>query len=190
MAFILESIIEEIHAAYEALPGGRPPLSRNERGKPCMGNLDKAHHGPHFRVVWMLQGGTFNPAKVSQGENGAAYEAACRFLVWIWQEDLESCWAMMVDLLAAMRATVYGINLGAQVFLAPTETEGREMHSGEVFVLDVTLSVPVPLVGSVPTTTVILETHQSLVSADNGELVGGEYQPFATVTVVGPIDEP
>lgn len=190
MAFILESIVEEIQAAYVVLPGGREPIATNETGKPCFGNLDKAHHAPYPRVIWQLQGGTFNPAKITSGENAAAYESACRFLVWIWQKDLETCWAVMVDLLAAMRNTVYGINLGAQNFLAPTETEGREMHLGEVFVLDVTLSVPIPLVGSVPIETVTLLTHESLVTTDNGELVGGVYVPFETITVVGPIDEP
>ncbi len=190
MAFVLSEIISEIYNAYEALPGGRAPIGRDDLGNPRLGNLEWARNTDYPAIVWMLQSGTFNPAKIIGGENGEMYEANCRVLIKIWQVDLETLWTVMVDLLAAMRATVFGPNLGAQNFIAPTENEGRHEDHGEIFILDVTLSIPIPAVGSVPLTTVILETHTSLMTEDSNVLVSGAYVSFETVTVVGPIDEP
>ena len=188
MAWILETVIGEIHTAYAALPGGRAPLlGTTESGGPLLGNLEKAHHAELGRVVWTLQTGTFDPAKVSGGVEGTMYEALANFQIWIWQADLETCWNVMCDLLAAMRQTIYGPNLGAQTFASPTEVAGREMHHGELMLLNVSLSVPIRTVGTVPDEEVTLEAHESTVTADNGEAdEDGEFEAFETVLVTGP----
>lgn len=189
MAFILESIIEEIYVAYENLPTGRDPLPRNSEGKPMLGNLEK-YRNAHHRVVWTLTGGDFNaPTKIG-GPDAAAYQAGCKFLVWIWQKDLETCWTVMVDLLAAMRSTIFGPNLGPQTFLAPTETEGRDIHDGEVFVLTVNLSVPIPLEGSVRVTEVALTSHQSTITTGNeSAVIDDSYVAIETVVIAGPPED-
>jgi hypothetical protein len=160
MAFILETIISEIYDAYEVLPGGRDPLPRDEDGKPICGNVEKARNAS-YRVIWVLQGGSFGspklgPAAPQPGEETPEagtpphYDALCNYWVWIWQKQNADCWNVMVDLLAAMRATVYGTRLGALNFQVPTETEGRDTELGALFVLNVTLAVPMPRDGTVP----------------------------------------
>ena len=195
--FILHTIVSGIYDAYEALPGGREPLSRDDDGNPQFGNLEKARSSAVGKTVWMLQSGNFGSALLTvstvspEGEaedSTAAYQALCRFLVWMWVPDLQTGWTQMVDLVAAMRSTVYGPNLGLQNFTIPTELEGRVLHAGtEVFVLDVTLSVPIPTEGSVEPTRVPLESHQSTITEDDGTTdVDGNYAPFETVVVTGP----
>lgn len=196
MAFILHELVSGIYEAYEALPGGRPPLSRDEQGNPQFGNLEKARNAAVGKTVWMLQSGNFgSPLLKGTEEDPAAYYALTRFLVWMWVKDLETGWAQMVDVIAAMRSHVTGPNLGLQNFTIPTELEGRELHAGtELFVLDVVLSVPIPEVGSVPLKTVELTSHQSTVTEDNGIRVDGDGNPdedgnfaaFETVVVTGP----
>lgn len=186
--WVLEQIISEICTAYEQLPGGRQPLPKTDDERPLLGNLEKFKND-HHRVIWTLTGGSFDKATKIGGPEGTHYLAVCTFQVWIWQPTLELCWAVMVDLLAAIRTTIYGPNMGALNFQAPTETEGRHQHDGELLTFSVNIAVPVPIVGSVPVTTVPLETHQSNVTLDNGELIDGAYEPFETVIVVGPIDE-
>jgi hypothetical protein len=190
MAWILESIVEEIYTAYEALPGGREPLSRDEKGKPQFGNLEKARHAAVGKTVWMLQGGNFGSPLLVGGPDGATHMALARFLIWIWEVDHEACWNKMVDLIAAVRATVFGPNMGLTAFTVPTETEGRELHQGEVWILDLTVSVPIPAVGSVPVTTVELESHQSSISMGAESAVLDEtFTAIETAEVTGPPED-
>lgn len=198
MAFVLHTIVENIYAAYEALPGGREPLSRDDNGRPQFGNLEKARHAAVGKTVWMLQGGNFGSSKlqatVTTDADGTEtvtpsdYEALCRFLVWCWVPSLEAGWALMTDLLAATRATVYGPNLGLQSFTVPTEIEGRQLHGGtELFVLDLTLSVPIAAEGSVPIKRVPLESHESTVTEAAGlDTEDLSFEAFETVVVTGP----
>lgn len=189
MAFILQTIVSEIYAAYEALPGGREPLSRDDKGLPQFGNLEKAKHAAVGKTVWMLQTGNFgSPKLLGTPEAPASYEALVRFLVWMWVPSLEEGWNKMVDLIAACRSTVYAPNLGLQNFQIPTELEGRVLHAGtEVYVLDLTLSVPIPADGSVPPTLVPLESHESLVTEDSGQRnEDGDFEAFETALVTGP----
>lgn len=187
--FILQTIVSEIYDAYEALPGGREPLSRDRQGRPQFGNLEKARNAEVGKTVWMLQTGTFgSPLLNGTEESPKSYDALARFLVWMWVPDLQTGWDRMVDLIAAIRGTVYGPNLGLQGFTIPTELEGRVLHAGtEVYVLDLTLSVPIPAVGSVPTTLVQIESHESLVTADNGIAdQNGDFTAFESALVSGP----
>jgi hypothetical protein len=198
MAFVLHEIVENIYAAYEALPGGREPLSRDENGRPQFGNLEKARNAAVGKVVWMLQRGSRGAkalqATVTTDEAGnevitpSNHEALCQFLVWCWVPSLEVGWNLMEDLTAVISATTYGQNIGLQNFTIPTELEGRELHAGtELFVLDLTLSVPLRAEGSVPLTRVPIESHQSTVTEDNGEAdEDGNFEAFETVVVTGP----
>jgi hypothetical protein len=198
MAFVLHEIVSGIYDAYEALPGGRDPLSRDENGKPQFGNLEKARHAAVGKTVWMLQGGSFGSkalqstvttdAEGNETVTPSNYEALCRFIVWCWVPSLEAGWALMTDLLAAIRATPYGPNLGLQNFTVPTELEGRELHAGtELFLIDLTLSVPIADEGSVPITRVELTSHESTVTEDNGVAdEDGDFTAFETVIVTGP----
>jgi hypothetical protein len=104
--FVLEAIISEIYDAYEALPKGRTPIGRGPDGRPLMGNLDAASNGDVPRVVWTLTQGSFGDSRLIGGPDGAQYTALATFAVSIWQEDLETCWNVMVDLLAATRSSV------------------------------------------------------------------------------------
>lgn len=194
--FVLHEIVSNIYDAYEALPGGREPLSRDERGLPQFGNLEKAKHAAVGKTVWMLQQGNFgSPLLRGTEEEPKSYDALVRFLVWMWVPTLADGWSQMVDLIAAIRQTVYGPNLGLQGFTIPTELEGRVLHAGtEVYVIDLTLSVPIPEVGSVPTTLVTIESHESTITEDSGIRVDGDGNPsedgdfvaFETVVVTGP----
>lgn len=161
MAWIVERIISEIHAAYIDLPGRREPLSKDETGKPEIGNIHKARSSDTGRVIWVMQTGNFGDAKLSAGAppvsadapaqgSSPHYQALVRFWVWIWQDSQELAWNVMVDLLAAMRATVYGPNLGPQNFTFPTELEGRDTWKGSLCILDVVISIPMPRDGTVP----------------------------------------
>ncbi len=194
MSFILADIVSAIYDSYEALPGGRTPIPRDEDGLPMFGNLEKAKNGAVGKVIWTLQSGTFGaPALTAVKGDGAddealvraSYQALARFLVWMWVPDLQTGWEQMVDLIAAIRNTVYGPNLGLQNFTIPTELEGREMHGGtEVYVLDLTLSVPIPAVGSVPETLIILESHEGTLNTGASSLE--DFTSFDTVVVTGP----
>lgn len=186
--WILEQIISEICDAYDVLPGGREPLPRTDDGRnaPLLGNLEKFKNRGH-RVVWTLTSGSFGAATKIGGPEGTAFLAVATFQVWIWQCDLEKCWTVMVDLLAAIRTTVYGPNMGALNFQAPTETDGKHAHDGELLTFAVNIAVPIPLIGSVPEELVPLEAHESLVTQDNGELdEDGNFTPFESVLVTGP----
>lgn len=196
--FILQTMVEDIYRAYEALPGGREPLSRDDDGKPQFGNLEKAKHAACGKTVWMLQGGNFGSSKLqatvtvdaegNETVTPSEYEALCRFIVWCWVPSLQEGWDLMTDLIAAIRATVYGPNLGLLNFTVPTELEGREMHAGtELFLLDLTLSVPIAAEGSVALTRVPIESHESTVTEDDGEAdEDGNFEAFETVVVTGP----
>jgi hypothetical protein len=187
MVWIVKQIIGEIHAAYVALPTGRPPLSVDENGDPEVGNIHKARNADTGRVIWVMQTGNFGDPKLAASappadENAPPeqptphYQALCRFWVWIWQDTQEACWNIMVDLLAAMRATVYGPNLGPQNFTFPTELEGRDMDKGALCVLDVVISVPMPRDGTVPGEEVTIETIEGDVRT-RGDLLGLETDP-------------
>jgi hypothetical protein len=169
MAWIVETIIGEIHASYVALPGGRTPLSVDDNNKPEIGNIHKARNADTGRTIWVMQTGNFGsptlatsaaPADPNAPPEQPAphWQALTRFWVWIWQDTQELAWNVMVDLLAAMRATVYGPNLGPQNFTFPTEIEGRDMEKGSLCVLDVTISIPMPIVGTVPVEEVAIES--------------------------------
>jgi hypothetical protein len=188
--FILEQIISEIYDAYQVLPGGRDPIGRDESGRPLMGNLDTNSNGAYPRVVWTLTQGTFGDSRLIGGPDGASHSALATYAIAIWQKDLETCWTVMVDLLAAMRNTVFGPNLGAQNFIAPTETEGRHEHSGELLILTVTLSVPIPLGGTVKVDEATLESHESTISLGNeAAVLDDSYVEIETVVVTGPPED-
>jgi hypothetical protein len=187
MAWILESIIGEIYEAYRLLPGGRESLPVDEQGKPLLGNIEKARNADAPRVIWVLQGGNFGDAKLAASAPAPSddappeqptphYQALARFWVWIWQVDKETCWNVMVDLLAAMRSTIYGPNLGPQNFQCPTEVEGRDMQRGDLIVLDVVLSVPIPRDGTVPVEEVAIKRFDGNVRT-RADLLGLESVP-------------
>jgi hypothetical protein len=188
VSFILHDIVSEIYDAYELLPGGRDPIRRDEYGLPMFGNLEKAKHGSPGKIVWMLQGGNFGSPVLAGTEESPAKDAAlCRFLVWIWSTTLETGWNEMCDIIAAIKRTIHGRGLGLLAFTVPTELEGRHLHCGELYVLDVTLNVPIPSEGSVPLTLTILESHESTVTEDNGQAdEDGDFTAFETVIVTGP----
>jgi hypothetical protein len=188
--FVLEQIISDIYDAYEALPGGREPIGRSLDGRPLMGNLDVAAHGAPPRVVWTLTQGSYGDAKIIGGPEGAHYQALATYAISIWQKDLETCWAVMVDLLAAMRSTVYGPNLGAQNFIATTEREGRHDQDGELLILTVVLSVPIPIVGTVPEDQVELASHESNIKLGNeAAVLDDSYVEIETVVIDGPPED-
>ncbi len=189
MAFVLETIIGEIHDNYATLPGGR------ERPEALLGNLERAKNADCPRIVWTLQGGNFGSARLAASApavdakappEGASphYQAEARFWVWIWQVDLETCWNVMVDLLAAIRLTVYGPNMGPQNFQCPTEIEGRHQDRGEVIVLDVVLSVPIPRDGTVPGEEVVITTLTTDVK--ERDLIDGVNPDIELVIVTNP----
>lgn len=183
--WILEQIITEICEEYTQLNGGREPITGVD-GRPLLGNLEKYKNAGH-RVVWTLTGGSFGAATKIGGPEGSSYLAVATFQVWIWQADLETCWTVMVDLLAAIRRTVYGPNMGALSFRAPTEEEGRHSQSGELLTFSVNLAVPIPLAGSVPEEQVTLETHQSSISIGSESAVLDEtYVAIETEEITGP----
>lgn len=170
MVWIVKQIITGIHAGYVALPGGRAPLSVDENGDPEVGNIQKARNADTGRVIWVMQTGNFGSPTLATAAAPASstappeqptphYQALARFWVWIWQDTQEAAWNVMVDLLAAMRATVYGPNLGPQNFTFPTELEGRDMEKGALCVLDVVISIPMPMVGTVPVEEVTIGTY-------------------------------
>ena len=185
MSFILQDLVSEIYDAYEALPNGRQPLSRDEKSLPLFGNLEIARNAECGKTVWMIQGGSFgSPLLAATEEKPSSYDALVRFLVWMWVEDLQTGWEKMVDLIAAIRQTVYGPNLGALGFTIPTELEGREMHHGELYLLDITLSVPIPINGTVEPTRVPLESHEGAINTGASSLT--DFTAFDTVVVTGP----
>jgi hypothetical protein len=187
MSWILETIISEIYDSYEALPGGREPIRRGDDGEPLLGNIEKARNADCPRVIWVCQGGNFGDPKLAASAapvdptapaagSSPHYQALARFWVWIWQVDLETCWNVMVDLIAATRATVYGPNMGPQNFQCPTEIEGREMHRGALIVLDMVLSVPIPRDGTVAVEEVVIATTTTDVKLRN-DLLALETDP-------------
>lgn len=184
--WILESILEEVYVAYEQLPGGRMPLPRDDNGRIPLGSIQKTRN-QSYRVIWLLQTGNFGDPKLgASGPPPSAtappeqpsphYQALCRFWVWIWESDQESAWNVMVDLLAAMRLTVYGPNLGPQNFTFPTELDGKNLELGSLCVVDVTISVPIPRDGTVPAEEVAIETFVGDVRT-RGDLLGLETDP-------------
>lgn len=186
--FILHEIVSGIYDAYDTLPGGRLPIKRDDEGLPMFGNLEKAKNGEPGKIVWMLQGGNFGSPLIQGTEENPAKDAALtRFLVWIWAKTLESGWWEMVDIIAAIKRTQYGRGLGLNAFTVPTELEGRHLQHGELYVLDLTLNVPIPFEGSVPLPQATIESHQSTVTEDNGEAdEDGDFTAFETVIVTGP----
>ncbi len=184
--WVLEQMIDDICRAYETLPGGRDPLPRTDDDRPPMGNLAKFENKP-YRVIWTLTGGSFGKAQGVGGPDGAIYDAIATFQVWIWNESLEACWNLMHDLIAVIKASSYGPNTGPLNFQAPTETEGRHMHNGELMTFSVNLAVPLASVGSAPDTLVELESHEATITEDNGEAdEDGNFEAFETVIVTGP----
>lgn len=169
MAWIVRQIIAEIHAAYVTLPGGRVPLSKDDNGDPEIGDIQKCRNADVGRTIWLMQTGNFGsptlaatappPDDNAPPEQPAPhYQALARFWVWIWQDTQELAWNVMADLLAAMRASVYGPNLGPQNFTFPTELQGRDIEKGSLCVLDVTISIPMPRDGTVPAEEVAIES--------------------------------
>lgn len=180
MSFILEDIINQIHANYTALTGDTVCAE--------FGNIQKARNADAPRIVWTLSGGQFGSATKIGGPDAAMAQAFPSFWIWLWFDDLETCWNAMCNVLSAIRTTVYGPNLGLLKFDCPTEVEGRNLEKGAVIVLTVTLSVPLRVDGTVEATEVELDTHSSTVTEDDGELDDdGNYEPFETVLVTGPI---
>jgi hypothetical protein len=186
--FVLQQIVSDIYDAYEALPGGRTPIPRDENGLPAFGNLEVAKNAGPGKVVWLHQGGNFGSPLLAGTEESPAKDAAlARFLVWMWTSSLEEGWNLLVDIIAAIKRTPYGRSLGLQSYTVPTEVEGRHMQHGELYVLDVILNVPIPSEGSVPLTLATIETHQSTVTEDNGVAdEDGNFEAFETVIVTGP----
>lgn len=188
MVWVLEQIVSDIYDAYEVLPGGRDPIKRGDDGKPLFGNIEKARNADAPRVIWVLQGGNFGDPKLAAAgpppsadapAEGSSphYQALARFNVWIWQVDNETCWNVMVDLLAAMRATVYGTNLGPQNFQCPSEVDPTgDAERGVVFILDVVISVPIPRDGTVAVEEVAINTATTDVKLRN-DLLALETDP-------------
>ncbi len=136
------------------------------KGRVPLGSIQKTRNAD-FRVIWLLQTGNFGDAKLAASAPPPSedappeqptphYQALARFWVWIWEADQEAAWTVMVDLLAAMRVSVYGPNLGPQNFTFPTELDGKNLERGALCVLDVTISVPIPRDGSVPVEETVL----------------------------------
>ncbi len=184
--WILEQIIEDIYSSYEQLPGGRDPLPRDDCGRIPLGSIQKTRN-QSYRVIWLLQTGTFGDPKLAAAgpapspdappeQPSPHYQALCRFWVWIWQDSQESAWNTMVDLLAAMRATVYGPNLGPLNFSYPTELDGKNIELGSLCVLDVTISVPIPRDGTVAGEQVTVENITGDVRT-RGDLLALETDP-------------
>lgn len=180
MSFILEDIINQVHANYTALTGDTVEAE--------LGNIQKARNADTPRVIWTLSGGQFGAATKIGGSDAVMAQALANFWIWLWFDDLETCWNAMSNMLSAIRSTVYGPNLGLLKFDCPTELEGRNLEKGAVIVLSVSLSVPLRVDGTVAATEVELATHSSTVTEDDGEIdEDGNYQPFETVLVTGPI---
>lgn len=184
--WIVEAILESVYTAYEQLPGGREPLPRDERGRIPLGSKHKFRNAP-YRVVWILQTGNFSPPTQAASAPPADassppeqptphYQALCRFWCWIWECDQEAAWNVMEDLLAALRATVYGPNLGPQNFTYPAELDGKEIEDGALCVLDVTISVPMKRDGTVPVEEVAIGDLTTDVKLRN-DLLGLETDP-------------
>jgi len=171
--FILEQIIRDISTAYMTLTGSTVPVE--------LGSLDKAKNADTPRIVWTLTGGQFGSSTKVGGVNAAMAQALASYWVWLWFDDLETCWNAMSNLLSAIRTTTHGPNMGLLKFDCPTEVEGRLLEKGSVIVLTVTLSVPLAVDGTFPSEEVQITSHQSTVTEDNGDFV-----PFETQIVSGP----
>lgn len=178
--FVLEQIIRDISVAYTALTDLDVVVE--------LGNLDKAKNAETPRIVWTLTGGQFGTSQLIGGTHAVMAQALASYWVWFWFDDLETCWNAMSNMLAAIRRTVYGPNLGLLKFDCPTEVEGRHMDKGAVIVLTVTLSVPLPVDGTFPSPEVELTSHQSTVTEDSGipDQDSGAFTPFETQLVTGP----
>lgn len=173
MTWVLEEIIQEVHAAYTALTGDTVCAE--------LGNIEKAKNSDTPRIIWTLTGGQFGASTKIGGPDAVMTQALCNFLVWLWFDDNETCWNAMSNLLSALRSTIYGPNLGLLKFDCPTEIEGRHLEKGSVFILSVTISVPLRVDGTVEPTEIVLESHQSTVTEDSGDLTA-----FETEIVTGP----
>ena len=181
MTFVLEQIVNEIHVEYSALTDTNICAE--------FGNLEKAKHADSPRIVWTLTGGTFG-ASTKIGTNDAALaQALPSFWVWLWFDDLQQCWEAMANLIAAIRRTVYGPNMGIVKFDCPTEIEGRHMEKGEVIVLTVQLSVPLRVDGTKVAEMFEFTAHESTVTMESGleEPPADDHAIFETVLVTGPL---
>jgi hypothetical protein len=184
--WILEEILEAVYTSYETLPGGREPLPRDDDRRIPLGSIQKARN-KGFRVIWILQTGNFgdpklaaagpptDPAQPVQG-NSPHYSALARFWVWIWEKDQEAAWNVMVDLLAALRATVYGPNLRPQNFTYPTELDGKNIELGSLCIVDLEIAVPLPRDGTVAAEELAIATAETNVKLRN-DLSGLETDP-------------
>lgn len=151
--FIIEQLIGEIHAEYLARTGEDIPIE--------LGNLAKALTGDCPRIVWTLTGGQFGTTTKIGGPDGVQTQALATFQIWFWFETLELTWNAMANLMAAIRATAYGPNVGYQNFTCPTEVDGKHMDRGEAFILTCTLSVPVRIDGMIPATEVAIASAET-----------------------------
>jgi len=148
--FICEQLIGEIHAEYLARTGQDIPIE--------LGNLEKAKNADCPRIVWTLTGGLFGTTTKIGGPDGVQAQALATFEIWFWFETLELTWNAMANLMAAIRATAYGPNVGYQNFKCPTEIDGKHSERGEAFILTCTLSVPIRIDGTIPATEVAIES--------------------------------
>jgi hypothetical protein len=181
MTFVIEQIVQEIHVEYSTLTDTSICAE--------FGNLAKAKNADTPRIVWTLTGGQFGASTKAGGPDGVMAQALASFWVWLWFDDLEQCWNAMSNMLAAIRRTVYGPNMGLLKFDCPTEIEGRHMDKGEVIVLTVTLSVPMRTDGTQLAQEVELQSHESTVTleSDINTPPDDDHEIFETVLVTGPL---
>lgn len=181
MSFVCEDIIKAIHASYAELTGSDVCVE--------MGNLEKAKNSDTPRIVWTLTGGQFGASTKIGGSDAALAQALANFFVWFWFDELEDCWNAMSNMLAAIRRTVYGPNMGLLKFDVPTQIEGRHMDKGQVIVLSVTLSIPLRVDGTLEAVEVELQTHESTVTleSDLDDPSPDDHEVFESVLVTGPL---
>lgn len=181
MSFVCEDIIKAVHQSYADLTGETICVE--------LGNLEKAKNSDTPRIVWTLTGGQFGASTKIGGPDAVLAQALVSFYVWFWFDELEDCWNAMSNMLAAIRRTVYGPNMGLLKFDVPTQIEGRHMEKGQVIVLTVQLSVPLRIDGTIEAIEVQLETHQSTVTleSDLSDPPPDDYELFESVLVTGPL---
>jgi hypothetical protein len=196
VTFILNEIVEQVHAAYSDLTETAICAE--------FGNLAKAKNSDTPRIVWTLTGGTFGDSTRIGGPDAGIAKALPSFWVWLWFDDLAQCWNAMENMCAAIRQVMVSpppaatdANPNPQgtrrfrlvKFDCPSEIEGRNMDKGEVIVLTVELSSEIRMDGTRPASEVTLETHESRVTLeeDFAAVDAGDEDPFEAVLVVGPI---
>ncbi len=183
--FVLEQLINEIHTAFAILngaPGAPVPIA------PEIGANKKPLHGDTPRIVWTLTGGKQGAATKVGGPDANLADALCQFWVWLWFDDMETCWNAMSNMLAAIRSTTYGPNSEFVGFDCPTEESlGGNLEKGSVIVMTVILYLPLRVDGTVPATEVQLESFSTTVTEDDGVPDDeGNFDPFETQLVTGP----